>query len=155
VISFTSQSEFFKGKTETFPVMRFFLELTQHIAPKGCQYIRRYGLYASRTKGKWPDTPHVRRLAPAGWKKERLQTSQELQPYDVEEADSVSDKESRSTWARLIAQVYEVDPLVCPRCSAPMRILAVITEPDELRKILRHLVKISRSPPGFDPASLS
>jgi hypothetical protein len=121
VISFTSQSEFFKGKTETFPVMRFFLELTQHIAPKGCQYIRRYGLYASRTKGKWPDTPHVRRLAPAGWKKERLQTSQELQPYDVEEADSVSDKESRSTWARLIAQVYEVDPLVCPRCSAPMR----------------------------------
>jgi hypothetical protein len=121
VISFTSQSEFFKGKTETFPVMRFFLELTQHIAPKGCQYIRRYGLYASRTKGKWPDTPHVRRLAPAGWKKERLQTSQEVQPYDVEEADSVSDKESRSTWARLIAQVYEVDPLVCPRCSAPMR----------------------------------
>ena len=100
VISFTSQSEFFKGKTETFPVMRFFLELTQHIAPKGCQYIRRYGLYASRTKGKWPDTPHVRRLAPAGWKKERLQTSQEVQPYDVEEADSVSDKESRSTCRR-------------------------------------------------------
>ena len=31
VISFTSQSEFFNGKTETFPVMRFFLELTQHI----------------------------------------------------------------------------------------------------------------------------
>jgi len=35
VISFTSDSEFFKGKTETFPVMRFFLELTQHISPKG------------------------------------------------------------------------------------------------------------------------
>ena len=98
---------------------------------------------------------HVRRLAPAGWKKERLQTSQEVQPYDVEEADSVSDKESRSTWARLIAQVYEVDPLVCPRCSAPMQILAVITEPEQVRKILRHLVKIGRSPPGFDPASLN
>ena len=48
MISFTSESEFFKGKTETFPVTRFFLELTQHIPPKGCQYIRRYGLYASR-----------------------------------------------------------------------------------------------------------
>jgi hypothetical protein len=45
--------------------------------------------------------------------------------------------------------VYEVDPLVCPRCSAPMRILAVITEPEEVRKILLHLVKIGRSPPGF------
>ena len=52
VISFISESEFFKGKTETFSVMRFFLELTQHIPPKGCQYIRRYGLYASRSKGK-------------------------------------------------------------------------------------------------------
>ena len=153
-VSFTSQSEFFKGKTETFPVIRFFLELTQHIPPKGCQYIRRYGLYASRTKGTWPDKPHVVRLAPPGWKKQQ-QADQEVQPYDVEEADSVSDRESRSTWARLIAQVYEVDPLVCPRCSAPMRILAVITEPEEVRKILRHLVKIGRSPPGFDPASLN
>jgi hypothetical protein len=52
VISFTSDNEFFKGKTEIFPVTRFFLELTQHIPPKGRQYIRRYGLYASRTKGK-------------------------------------------------------------------------------------------------------
>jgi hypothetical protein len=67
----------------------------------------------------------VVRLAPAGWKKERLQVSQDVLPYDAEAADSVSDKESRSTWARLIAQVYEVDPLVCPRCSAAMRILAV------------------------------
>jgi hypothetical protein len=95
----------------------------------------------------------VVRLAPPGWKKERLQASQDVQPYDAEAAYSVSDKESRSTWARLIAQVYEVDPLVCPRCSAPMRILAVITEPEEVHKILRHLVKIGRSPPGFDPTS--
>ena len=96
--------------------------------------------------------------------------------YDVEEADSVSDGESRSTWARPIAQVYEVDPLVCPRCSAPMREIAayaesahpsaVITEPEEVRKdpdnlrllqpaVVRHLVKIGRSPPAFDPASLN
>lgn len=34
-VSFTSQSECFKGKTETFSAMRFFLELTQHIPPKG------------------------------------------------------------------------------------------------------------------------
>ncbi len=52
MISFTSENEFFKGKAETsFSVMRFSLELTQHIIPpKGCQFIRRYGLYASRTK---------------------------------------------------------------------------------------------------------
>ncbi len=155
MISYTSNNDFFKGETRTFTVMQFIAEATQHIPPKGCQYIRRYGLYASRTKGKWPDKPHLLRLAPEGWKKERLQTSEPLQPYYEEEAYSVSDKESQSTWAKLIAQVYELDPLVCPRCHSDMRILAVITEPEEVRRILRHLVKIGRSPPGFDPVSLN
>jgi hypothetical protein len=46
------------------------LEFTQYIPPKGCQHNRRCGLYASRTKGKWPDKPHGVRLAPPGWKKQ-------------------------------------------------------------------------------------
>ena len=41
-------------------------ELTQHIPPKGIQNIRRYGLYASRTKGKWPEHPEIARHAPEG-----------------------------------------------------------------------------------------
>ena len=32
-----------------------------------------------------------------------------------------------------------------------LHILAVITEPAEVNKILRHLVKIGRAPPGFEP----
>ena len=71
------------------------------------------------------------------------------EPYYEE--SSLSDQESGSTWARLIAQVYEVDPLTCSRCGSPMRILAVITEPEEVKKILRHLVKVGRPPPGLDP----
>jgi hypothetical protein len=51
VISYTSENEFFKGKIESFSVIRFLLELTQHIPPRGTHYIRRYGLYASSTKG--------------------------------------------------------------------------------------------------------
>ena len=80
LISFTSDNDFFRGKTETFTVMGSLLELTQHIPPRGSQYIRRYGLYASRTKGKWPDLPHVVRLAPAGWKERRLQVSDPPRP---------------------------------------------------------------------------
>ena len=45
--------------------------------------------------------------------------------------------------------------MTCSQCGSSMRILAVITEPQEIRKILRHLVKIGRSPPGFDPVSLN
>jgi hypothetical protein len=111
VVYYTSDNEFFKGKIESFPVIRFLLELTQHIPPRGLQYIRRYRLYASRTKGKWRDMPHVMRLAPAGWKAERLQDSDPLQSC-YEESD-VPYQESTRTWARLIAQVYEG---CAPRC---------------------------------------
>ena len=50
VISYTSESNIFKGKTETFSVTRFLLELTQHIPPRESQYIRQYGLYAPRRR---------------------------------------------------------------------------------------------------------
>jgi hypothetical protein len=44
-------------------------------------------------------------------------------------ARAVSDRESRSTKAKLIAQVYEVDPLECPCCHSSMNVIAVITDP--------------------------
>ena len=45
---------------------------------------------------------------------------------------------------------YEVDPLECPRCHSPMKVIVVITEVEEVRKILRHLVKVGRPLPGLD-----
>jgi len=36
-----------------------------------------------------------------------------------------------------------------------MRVLAVITNAAEVKKILRHLIKIGCPPPGLDPALLS
>ena len=42
-------------------------------------------------------------------------------------------------------------PYVCPRCSSIMRILALIINPGEVKKILRYLVKIGCPPPGLDP----
>ena len=52
-----------------------------------------------------------------------------------------------STWARLIAKIYGVDPLVCPRYGNSMRVLAVITDPSQVERILRHLIKIGRALP--------
>ena len=37
------------------------------------------------------------------------------------------------------ASIYEVDPLVCPRCGGPMRIIAFIIEPKVIAKIRAHL----------------
>ena len=55
----------------------------------------------------------------------------------------------------MIRRVYEVDPLVCPRCGAEMRIIGFITEPSLVKRILDHIRKrdrASRSPPHPQPA---
>jgi hypothetical protein len=51
--------------------------------------------------------------------------------------------------------VYETNPLLCPRCGSEMRLIAVIIDPAEVRRILCHLVKIGRAPPGLDPSALN
>jgi hypothetical protein len=47
--------------------------------------------------------------------------------------------EESSTVEQLIKQVYEVDPLVCPRCAGPMRIIPFIEQPAMIEKTLTHL----------------
>ena len=59
---------------------------------------------------------------------------------------------AKSAWARLIRKVYEADPLECPKCHGPMRIIALINDPPVVRRILEHLglwqpEAMERSPP--------
>jgi len=70
------------------------------------------------------------------------------------EQEDLPERCMRGAWARLIAKVYEVDPMVCPQCNSPMKVISVIIDPEEVRNILKHLVKTGRSPPGFDAACL-
>jgi len=35
--------------------------------------------------------------------------------------------------------VYEIDPMVCPKCGGQMRVIALIQEPAVIDKIVRHL----------------
>jgi hypothetical protein len=56
----------------------------------------------------------------------------------------------RKRWADLLRRVYEVDPLVCPRCASTMRVVGFITEPAQIKCILDHLRKrkpLARPPP--------
>mgnify|MGYP001447630763 CR=1 FL=1 len=41
--------------------------------------------------------------------------------------------------AALLRQIFEVDPLVCPRCAGAMRIVACITQAAVIDQILTHL----------------
>jgi hypothetical protein len=58
---------------------------------------------------------------------------------------------ARYAWALLLARIYEVFPLVCPRCSADMRIIAFITDASTIRDILVHLGEPT-APPRIAPA---
>jgi hypothetical protein len=54
-------------------------------------------------------------------------------------------------WAELLRRVFAIDALVCPKCLGPMTVIAYLTEPAVLEKILTHL-GLPCSPPPLAPA---
>jgi hypothetical protein len=67
-------------------------------------------------------------------------------------------------WVRLLARIYDVLPLVCPRCGGEMRLIAFITEPTAIGAILTHigesitpppLAPRARAPPEFEDMELA
>jgi hypothetical protein len=58
---------------------------------------------------------------------------------------------SRIAWAKLMARVGEEFPLACPTCGGDIRLIAFITEPGPIRKILTHLGE-PLEPPPVSPA---
>ena len=105
---------------------------------------RYYGLYSSRMKGKANKDGNLVKFgynpAPAHERAQNKDSNTEM--------ETVSSKASRQSWARLIQKVYEVDPMVCPKCNHPLKVIAVITDPHKVRKILECL-KRNHAPP-FD-----
>jgi hypothetical protein len=79
--------------------------------------------------------PHLHALVSAGvFHRQGEFTSLTLPPAGVAE------ELFRRQWARLIAKVFEVDPLGCP-CGATMRVVAFILDPAVIRKILQHRLR--------------
>ncbi len=66
---------------------------------------------------------------------------------------------SRIAWAKLLARVGEEFPLECPNCGGDIRLMAFITKPGPIRKILTHLgeplerlrISPARGPPNELP----
>ncbi|CAN5586628.1 hypothetical protein BH23BAC4_BH23BAC4_03890 [soil metagenome] len=61
--------------------------------------------------------------------------------------DSPQRAAARSRWARRLARIYEVFPLLCPDCGGDMRILAFITAAEPVDAILSHLGLPTTAPP--------
>jgi len=108
-------------------------------------------LYSSRTRGVWNTVSYIVKLAPKGWLKKQEEQDIVEDGDDTElSSQEVKGGAKRSAWARLINKVYGINPLICNRCGSEMRIVAFIIEPEQIDKIMEHLKKNGRSPPGID-----
>jgi hypothetical protein len=45
----------------------------------------------------------------------------------------------RRGWAEMICKVYEVDPLICPKCQGEMKVISFITDLSVVDDIINHL----------------
>jgi Putative transposase len=109
-----------KRNFEVFSACDWLAALTAHIPNAGEHLVRYYGWYSNVNRGK-------------RWK------VQGEEPTVVEDLNEVSTSVAKHAWARLIKQVYEVDPLACPQCTGSMRIIACIEQPAVIETILAHL----------------
>jgi hypothetical protein len=74
---------------------------------------------------------------------------------DIEFAlnDDPQPRPRRLPWARLLKRTLGIDGLDCPSCSATMVVIALITRPSVVTRILDHL-RIPSTPPPVAPARL-
>jgi len=58
-------------------------------------------------------------------------------------------------WAAMIRKVYEVDPMVCPKCGGTMKVVVFITDYAAVDRIIDHLkLTFVAAKPVDVPASL-
>lgn len=58
-------------------------------------------------------------------------------PSIIESDGTTSGK--RKEWASRIQMIYEVDPLICPKCKGTMKIISVIEQTEVIKAILQHV----------------
>jgi hypothetical protein len=69
----------------------------------------------------------------------------------VDEAELLPIRKRRLDWATLLRRVYRLDVLKCPRCEGRLEVIAAISDPDVVRRILDHL-GLPSTPPQCKPA---
>ena len=68
----------------------------------------------------------------------------------IGEAPTQDELVSPLTWAQRRKRVFNIDITLCPLCGGTMRVIADITDPGAIQKILDH---IEAQPPPLKPAT--
>jgi hypothetical protein len=102
---------------EALDPLEWLARMSDHIPDPGQHRTILYGHYANRVRGARQRDEAKPQEASAGPPRRRC----------------------APTWARLIAKVYQVDPLLCTRCGQKMQMIAFLTDQLSIRRILDHL----------------
>jgi hypothetical protein len=116
-----------------FPPLDLIHALVEQIPDKGQHLVRYYGAYSNR----------ARKLHRPAEKEAGGRGGRE----DPRDAEPEFAGERRRSWARLLRKLLEVDPLLCPKCGVETKVVAVITDPQVIDRILGHLEATG----GHDP----
>jgi hypothetical protein len=109
--------------TETADPLEFLARVLVHIPDKGHVTTRYYGWYANRPRGM----------------RVKAKPAAANGPPAIVPAPRLAPTEATRRWAALLQQIVEVDPLACPTCHGPMRVVAFITQTSVIDQILTHL----------------
>ncbi len=156
-VSYKLKRPWHTGQTHiTLSPLAFLRRLTTLIPPPRSHLIRYHGAFASRSHMR----PWLAALVPAN------RAEPTTLPHDAppsaepiatgtppsDPADAANEPAAKSksyTWAKLLARVFQIDVTRCsdPACRGPVKIIAWITQPDVIDKILNHLGIAARAPP--------
>jgi len=75
----------------------------------------------------------------------------EPKPGENAPAQTTLPPRRKALWAQLLRRVLQVDALECPKCATPMLVLAFLSDPKVVTKILGHL-NLNTTPPPIAPA---
>ena len=115
---------------EIFTPCDFIAAITQHIPDKSFQLVRYYGWYSNKMRGQRAKQVEAEERAGEP-------PNKEIEVIDVSEHRPRRIPSKK--WRELIKKVWEADPMLCPKCSREMRIVALIDERVVIERILRHL----------------
>ena len=104
--------------------------------------VRYHGIFAPNSK--------MRKLIVPKSSKSAKRKDDSKTHKSVEEATSQDELIAPLSWAQRLKRVFNIDITLCPICGATMRVIADITDPDIIQKILDHL---EPQPPPMKPAT--
>jgi len=139
-----------KRNFQVFTACDFIAAITQHIPDKRFQMLRYYGWYSNKMRGQRSkrarDAEEIAANESAAIGNDFAATAEHgcgvRASTAVEIIEHLATKPRRipsRSWRELIKKVWEVDPLLCPKCNHEMRIVSLINDAHVIERILRHV----------------